>query len=238
MEAVLARIAHILIAVGGAYFLALWFALVVWTFRDIQERSRSVIAQIFSTLVVVLFSVPGVLLYLLLRPRETLDDAFERSLQEEYLLQDMEGLALCPHCERVVGDDFLYCPYCRAQLRLTCHECGRPVDVRWAICPYCGVEQETIEAVPAPAPSRALPDLGRLAQRLRHGAVGGMFPSDGSGRALEETRPAPPSLGARRSSYRGETSEPGAVEPDTEPEETSEIPPVPARTRKQPRPPR
>lgn len=141
MEAIIARGIQLLIALGGAYLLALWFALVVWTFQDIQARSRSVIAQIFSTLVVVLFFVPGVLIYLILRPRDTLDDAFQRSLEEEYLLQDLEELPLCPNCQHYVEAEFVYCPQCRTALRQDCVSCGRLIDIRWDICPYCGEEQ-------------------------------------------------------------------------------------------------
>lgn len=141
MEAIIARSVQILLALGGAYLLALWFALVVWTFQDIQRRSRSVIAQIFSTLVVVLFFLPGVLIYLILRPRDTLDDAFQRSLEEEYLLQDLEELPLCYNCQRYVDEDYVYCPHCRVELRQDCTDCGRLIDLRWDICPYCGTEQ-------------------------------------------------------------------------------------------------
>src|ERR671915_917242 len=107
MYEVLARGAQLLLALAGAYVVALWFVLAVWTFRDIESRSRSVVTQVFSTLLVVLFFVPGVLLYLILRPKETLDEAFQRSLEEEYLLQDLEELPLCPGCARYVEDDFV-----------------------------------------------------------------------------------------------------------------------------------
>ncbi len=141
MEAAIARGLQLLIALGGAYLLALWFALIVWTFQDIQNRSRSVVAQIFSTLVVVLFFVPGVLIYMILRPRDTLDDSFQRSLEEEYLLQDLDELLLCPTCQHQVEADFVFCPYCRNSLRTSCVGCGRLIDLRWDICPYCGEEQ-------------------------------------------------------------------------------------------------
>ncbi|HEU5422468.1 MAG TPA: zinc ribbon domain-containing protein [Nitrolancea sp.] len=141
MAALIARGVQLLIALGVAYFLALWFALIVWTFQDIQSRSRSVIAQIFSTLVVVLFSFPGVILYLILRPRDTLDDAFQRSLEEEYLLQDLEELPLCPTCQHYVEQDYVFCPHCRTELKEPCAGCGRPIDIRWEICPFCGEEQ-------------------------------------------------------------------------------------------------
>lgn len=141
MEALIARGIQILIALGGAYVLTLWFAVVVWTFQDIQARSRSVVAQIFSTLVVMIFSIPGLLVYMILRPRYTLDDAFQRSLEEEYLLQDLEELPLCAVCQQYVEDDWVYCPNCRTELRDNCVACDRLIDLRWEICPYCGTAQ-------------------------------------------------------------------------------------------------
>jgi RNA polymerase subunit RPABC4/transcription elongation factor Spt4 len=152
MEALIARAVQILIALGGAYVLTLWFALVVWTFQDIQARSRSVVAQIFSTLVVMIFSIPGLLVYLILRPRYTLDDAFQRSLEEEYLMQDLEELPLCPGCQQYVEDEWVYCPNCRTELRDNCVACDQLIDLRWEICPYCGAEQyEDEELLPTPS---------------------------------------------------------------------------------------
>ena len=116
MVELLARGAQILIAIGGAYLLAVWFVLIVWTYRDIESRSTSVVTQVVSTLLSVLFFVPGVLLYLLLRPKETLDQAFQKSLEEEYLLQDLEDLPDCPNCHRNVRDDYVLCPSCHAKL--------------------------------------------------------------------------------------------------------------------------
>ncbi|HEY8293495.1 MAG TPA: hypothetical protein VIG44_13450, partial [Thermomicrobiales bacterium] len=49
--------AKLILALGLAYFAALWFALIVWTYRDVEQRSRSVITQIFATLLSVLFFV-------------------------------------------------------------------------------------------------------------------------------------------------------------------------------------
>ena len=153
MEAIIARGIQILIALGGAYFLTLWFAIVVWTFQDIQARSRSVVAQIFSTLVVMIFSIPGLIIYMVLRPRYTLDDAFQRSLEEEYLMQDLEELPLCPTCQQYVEDEWVFCPNCRTELRDNCIACDRLIDLRWEICPFCGTEQyEDVEVAPLAQP--------------------------------------------------------------------------------------
>jgi RNA polymerase subunit RPABC4/transcription elongation factor Spt4 len=141
MEAILARGVQILVALCAAYVAALWFVLIVWTYRDIESRSKNVVTQVFSTLLSVLFFVPGVLLYMVLRPRETLDSTFQRSLEEEYLMQDLEELPLCPTCEHYIHDDFKICPNCRTALRESCPACDRLVDLRWNVCPYCGEAQ-------------------------------------------------------------------------------------------------
>jgi RNA polymerase subunit RPABC4/transcription elongation factor Spt4 len=152
MEAIIARALQIFIALGAAYFLALWFVLIVWAYRDIESRSKSVVTQIFSTLLVVLFFVPGALLYMVLRPKETLDSTFQRSLEEEYLMQDLEATPLCPSCQQHIRDDFKVCPNCRTQLREACPACERLVDLRWNICPYCSESQH--RAVPLPMVER------------------------------------------------------------------------------------
>ena len=90
-----------------------------------------------------------------LRPKETLDEAFQRSLEEEYLLQDLEELPHCPACHRYVEDDFVLCPHCHATLREPCTSCERLIDLRWPLCPYCGVVQsehaESADQVEPPA---------------------------------------------------------------------------------------
>lgn len=165
MVEMIARGAQVLVALGGAYVVAFWFVLIVWTFRDIEARSRSVVTQVVSTLMVVLFFVPGVLLYMILRPKETLDEAFQRSLEEEYLLQDLEELPLCPACHRYVEDDFVLCPHCHAQLREPCVACSRLVDLKWPLCPYCATVQHDraaeAERVEAPAARWTAPGLRR-----------------------------------------------------------------------------
>ena len=164
-----ARGAQFLLAIGIAYLIALWFALVAWTFRDIEARSRSVFTQVFSTLLVVLFFVPGLLLYLILRPKETLDQAFQRALEEEYLLQDLDDLPLCPGCQRTVDPEFVLCPHCQTALRGPCPACSRLIDLRWDVCPYCAVpvDRAALGAPPSSAETVRILEDARSGRRKR-----------------------------------------------------------------------
>ncbi len=125
----------------GAYLLALYAGLIVWTFRDIHSRTRDVLGQIMATLLVAIFTLPGLLVYWLLRPRETLAERYERDLTEEAILQDLEQQRVCPQCRRRIEPDFVLCPTCRHELRAECAACGRLLQLTWDVCPYCGTER-------------------------------------------------------------------------------------------------
>ncbi len=144
----LSSVVLIIAAFLGAFLAALWLGLVIWTFRDIRARSRDVFAQILATLLVALLNLPGLLVYVMVRPRETLAEAYERSLEEEALLQSIEEQPTCPGCGQRVEKDWLLCPICRTQLNRTCRRCGQAISLYWTICPYCGDEH-----APAPASS-------------------------------------------------------------------------------------
>lgn len=169
MEELIGRIVQLFLALTGAYAIGLWFALIVWTYRDITTRSASAVTHIFSTLVVVLFWVPGAIFYLLLRPKETLEEAFQRTIEEEYLLQDLDDFRTCPSCDRSLRDDFIYCPHCRTRVRTECPGCRQLVDLRWEICPFCAT---------------VLPDApGAVTQLRRHQASVSGATSTGAPRA-------------------------------------------------------
>jgi RNA polymerase subunit RPABC4/transcription elongation factor Spt4 len=132
--------------VAGLYVAAIWLTLVFWAYRDIRQRSRDPILQTVSVLLVLLFFLPGHWIYLILRPRFTLTELYERSLEEEALLQELEDQKACPTCKRRVHDDFLICPSCRTQLKEPCRSCQRPLSYAWLACPFCGLEKPARES--------------------------------------------------------------------------------------------
>ncbi len=142
---------QVVIALFGAFFLAFWLSLILWTFRDVRSRSRDIFAQLLATLMVVFFNVAGLVLYFMLRPQETLAQAYEKALEEEALLQDIEERYACPGCKKKVQPDFQICPSCHTRLKRQCPSCNRLLQLQWNICPYCGATSSGASAQPAPA---------------------------------------------------------------------------------------
>jgi RNA polymerase subunit RPABC4/transcription elongation factor Spt4 len=138
---VLRDIGPYIIAAFVAFGLAVWFSIIVWTFLDIRSRSRDKLVWVFASLLVTAFNVFGLVVYLILRPHETLMQAYERSLEEEALLQEIEERPICPNCRHRVENDYRLCPNCLTQLKDVCRNCDRLVDLDWSVCPYCTVER-------------------------------------------------------------------------------------------------
>lgn len=126
-----------------AYLLAMWVAIVVWTYRDITSRTPDTDLRTLSVGLVAVFSLPGLLIYLALRPSGTLAETYNRQLEAEAFLHDIEQRDACPACRRAVTADFAVCPYCRATLQEPCASCRHTLQSAWTICPYCASERAT-----------------------------------------------------------------------------------------------
>jgi hypothetical protein len=160
---------------------AFWVAVVFWTYRDIRQRTRDPILQTAAVLLVLIFNFPGHWIYLIVRPRYTLTELYERSLEEEALLQELEDQKACPTCKRRVKDEYLVCPSCRTQLKEACRQCTKPLSYAWVACPYCGLEKPPREGL-GPRPVR-VPGAGGVAPAPR--------PRPVAPAAIQETRPQP-----------------------------------------------
>jgi RNA polymerase subunit RPABC4/transcription elongation factor Spt4/F0F1-type ATP synthase membrane subunit c/vacuolar-type H+-ATPase subunit K len=206
------------VSVIGAITAALVGGITIWTFRDIRSRTRDILAQILATVMVGVVPIAGLVVYLLLRPRETLAEAYVRALEEESLLTSIENQEFCPTCGRRVDSDMQFCPSCHDTLRKGCPNCGRALHLAWDLCPYCGsaageapevarparkaVNQPRSQAAvaaramagsrPAPAPKPALEAPGANASPNRIGALFDRIGGAVEG-VLDRTRSAPES---------------------------------------------
>jgi len=148
-----------LTAWGVAFVAVLWLSLIFWTYRDMRSRARDPFLRILAVIIVALLFIPGVIVYLILRPRQTLEDEYQHTLEEEALLQSIEDQSVCPGCGRRIKDSWIVCPKCYTRLKKTCHQCRKLMDLSWNLCPYCGTptpgmrrENMTMDDVTRPIP--------------------------------------------------------------------------------------
>jgi RNA polymerase subunit RPABC4/transcription elongation factor Spt4 len=100
--------------------------------------------------------LPGIVVYLILRPPQTMEEEYQHMLEEEALLQSIEERSACPGCGRHTADEWMVCPNCYTKLLKPCHACNRLLKLSWSLCPYCGT----------PEPGKRIEDL-TVAQAAR-----------------------------------------------------------------------
>jgi predicted RNA-binding Zn-ribbon protein involved in translation (DUF1610 family) len=153
----LSNLIMLLAAWGAAFLVALWVSLIFWTYRDVRTRSRDQLIRILSIIIVALLFLPGIVIYLILRPANTIEEEYQHTLEEEALLQSIEDIPVCPGCGRKIQETWMVCPTCHTRLKKTCHNCRKLMELAWNLCPYCGT--------PAPGKRRdkmTMEDITRL----------------------------------------------------------------------------
>ena len=149
----------------GFYIVLLWAATAYWAYRDLQTRTTNPVAPYLAAALIIIFTpvlfLFGVIVYRILRPRETVAEANERALAEEAMMVEIEAQPHCANCGRQVHEDWIICPTCRNRLRRVCPNCSRLVELDWSLCAWCGkdferpeVLQEVLVAPPKGRPSR------------------------------------------------------------------------------------
>ncbi len=140
---IISTLVGVVVAVLGAFLFAFWIAMGIWTFNDIRSRTRDWLAISLACLLVLIFPIVGLVLYSMIRPKETLAEIYDRALEEEALLRELEETLACYSCGVPVKDEWVYCPNCHSQLQHGCPNCNKLVRQDWDICVNCGTMQRT-----------------------------------------------------------------------------------------------
>jgi RNA polymerase subunit RPABC4/transcription elongation factor Spt4 len=201
----------------GLYIALIWLASAFWAYRDMRNRSNNPVAPYLAAALVVVFTPVlfpfGLLLYRIVRPKETLAEANDRALAEEAMLAEVASKPHCANCARPVHEDWILCPTCRNRLRRVCPDCERLCELDWSICAWCGKDFERAEPIaaaympPAVAPGRPpgpgrprAPELARPAPRLpsTEGSPGGASAAGTSAVPRPSVSPASQPLAGER----------------------------------------
>lgn len=132
--------------------IVIWLALVWYTFTDARRRLEDKMLIRSATAAALIFPLVGTVVYVIVRPPEYIEDRIERELEMEAAAARLASAdyQACPHCEEVVGGQFLRCPHCMRKLRDACVNCDKPLDPDWLLCPYCESEIEGVTPATKP----------------------------------------------------------------------------------------
>jgi RNA polymerase subunit RPABC4/transcription elongation factor Spt4 len=183
--------------VVGVWALLLWLSIIVWVYRDIRDRTRDVGLQVLAVFVAMMFfpgfNIPGLALYLMLRPRDTLEEAYARSLEEEALLREIGDEGLCPSCRRFSEKNWRTCPFCQTQLKDVCMQCNQLLSFNWVACPFCGTQRRS----GAPSTLQTTPAAGKRTEppaKETPAAASVDAPQAGATRSTASSRRSPESV--------------------------------------------
>ena len=169
--ATLGKAAGPLIGCTVAFLVIFWLSLVIWAFRDIRARTQDFLSQVLAVVLVAVFPIGGLFIYLILRPRQTLAEIYERQLEEESLLAEMTERQTCSNCHARIESDFQVCPSCGQKLKRSCPKCERLLELRWTFCPYCATN---VVGGPGPMPNMpGMPVMGRSNAGIPNGSIPG-----------------------------------------------------------------
>ena len=145
----------------------IWLGLVRWVYTDAGRRiarKRLVWLATLTSLV----PVVGLLVYLLTRPPDSLQDVHQRQLEIQALETRLRklGRRICPHCDYELRAGFVRCPRCAQRLKRPCPSCQLPLDLDWKICPFCESDVGTPTAIPVDGIAWKVQPGGHTQRRL------------------------------------------------------------------------
>jgi RNA polymerase subunit RPABC4/transcription elongation factor Spt4 len=216
-----------------AYIVLIWLASAFWAYRDMRLRSASAFTPYVAAAAIIVFTpvffLFGLLLYRIVRPKETIAEVNERTLAEEAMLAEVASHAHCANCARPVNEEWIICPTCRNRLRRVCPNCERLIELDWTLCAWCGKDFERAEAPgltaympaarPAPrpqpqAPVRLPPPPVPARPGPGPGAPATMTPAAQASVPASSATPAPRSSGATGGASTSSTP-PAGTQPST-----------------------
>jgi hypothetical protein len=113
-----------------------WLASAYWVFRDVRARTRDRLRTRLATAVGAI-PVAGLVVYMCVRPAETLAERRERRLARRVFEAALDPGERCLACGTPLRPEFLCCPGCGEGLRRPCDGCERPLAYAWNVCPHC-----------------------------------------------------------------------------------------------------
>lgn len=138
----------------GLALVIFWLVIVSWVWIDSGERTSDRNIRIMYVLITLFLNIPGLIIYLVLRPGSTIEEIYWTDLERRYLKYETSDLGDCPECGAQLFPGYVHCVNCGYQVKHKCPNCQILVSNDCIYCPHCGTklrtEEEQQEEVPTP----------------------------------------------------------------------------------------
>jgi len=131
------QIVWILLAIA---FVIFWIIVLDWVWLDAGERTSNKTARIIYLLLVVFFNIFGWIMYLILRPSQTIEQIYWADLERRYLKYETSELGDCVKCGTQLYPGYTFCPTCGLDIKIKCKSCNVYIEKNSEYCPYCGTK--------------------------------------------------------------------------------------------------
>jgi len=143
-------------------YVVFWVLVSFWVWKDISERTENGVLKVICVLLPIVLTPPGVIVYILIRPRDTLDEIYWSELEKRYLLYETFDLADCGKCGFSLQPGFVKCPKCGSDVKYKCEGCGKYLASNWQHCPYCGVKSSRVQPEPLEVKQEKVEDTEKV----------------------------------------------------------------------------
>lgn len=131
-----------------------WIVILDWVWLDAGERTSNRNARVIYLLLVLFFNILGWIIYLIIRPSQTIEQIYWADLERRYLKYETSELGDCPKCGTQLYPGYIYCPKCGLELKVKCKKCEMFIDKNNKFCPYCGEKTNNGSTNEAQVPSK------------------------------------------------------------------------------------
>jgi hypothetical protein len=117
-----------------------WIVLIGWVWIDSGERTSNTSYRVIYLLLVVILNIPGLIIYFIIRPSETIEQIYWADLERRYLKYETAELGDCSKCGSQLLPGYIYCTNCGNEIKKKCPTCGVMIAKNVKFCAYCGTQ--------------------------------------------------------------------------------------------------
>lgn len=120
-------------------FVIFWIVVLDWVWLDAGERTSKKSSRIIYLLIVFFLNVFGWIIYLIIRPSQTIEQIYWADLERRYLKYETSELGDCSKCGTQLYPGYTFCPTCGLDIKVKCKACSVYLEKNSEYCPYCGI---------------------------------------------------------------------------------------------------